>query len=89
MSSTRIPHSKFSSQVWLINILSISVAVLLVIQVGLVIVGTRPSDRLVERNLSVGACFVDFNRSRLWSSPITIPLFSLFSGHTQICCNDL
>ena len=58
--------------------LSISVAVLLVIQVGLVIVGTRPSDRFAEMNLSVGACFVDFNRSKLWSRPSTIPLFSLF-----------
>ena len=65
--------------------LSISVAVFLVIQVGLVIVGTRPSDRLAEMNLSVGACFVDFNRSKLWSRPITIPLFSLFfRSHTNL-----
>ena len=65
MLSTRIPHSKFSSQVWLINMLSISVAVLLVIRVGLVIVGTRPSDRLAKMNLSVGACFVDFKQVQI------------------------
>ena len=78
MSSTRTQLSKFPSHDWLIKILSISVAVLLVIRVGLVIVGIKLGERFAVRNLSVGPCFEDLSRSKLWSKPIMIPCWSNF-----------
>ena len=72
------PLSKLPSHDWLMKILSINVAVLFVILVGLVIIGTRFNERFAVKNLSVRACFDDLSRSKLWSRPIIIPFWSFF-----------
>ena len=82
ISFTSMPLLYFSSHDWLMKILSISLAVLFVMLVGRVIVGTRFSDKLAFKKFSVETWLLDFNKSMLWSEPIIMPLLSLFFQFT-------
>ena len=65
-------------------ILSINVADEYVILVGRVIVGTKPKSRLLCMKSFVVVCLSAFKKSRLWSSPMMIPLgLSFFIAHSR------
>ena len=85
ISFTSRPLLYFLSHDWLMKMLSIRVAVLFVMRVERVIVGTRFNDKFAFKKFSVGAWLLDFNKSMLWSEPIIMPLLSLFfSSHTNL-----
>ena len=67
---------------WLTIMLSISVALVFVMWVGLVIVGIRPKSKLFWTKSFIAWCLSAFRKSRLWSSPIMMPFgFSFFIAH--------
>ena len=70
MSFTTMLDSYSDWNVLPMIILSRSVAVFLVILVGLVMVGSNWCSRLSSMNSFVGLCLAGFIKSRLWSNPI-------------------
>ena len=60
------------------NMLSIKVALVLLILVGLVIVGNKFRSKMHSRNSRVLGCLDCLSKSKLWSSPIMHSCFMLF-----------
>ena len=71
-------QSKLVCNFWLMNILSIRVAVVLVILVGLVIQGYKLLSKFTSRKSWVSLCSCALSRLRLWSIPNIISLWFSF-----------